>query len=271
MRQSHWTKVIVALSAAFFMMSTGCTPQSGKVTPIQTPARAVQSPIPPTVAPQPVQKDNGSVTEGCPAGSEAAIPELRNCCRERNWGKACDGGCWAAGVGEKLTRMCNGTKTSTSDCAQSPAKSKTTEWCAFHYNRRYCGISDSEWISHCKNGSSGVTNPGGNDCGKSPTKSLTRDWCNFHYNRRYCGISDAEWVQTCTPVQSSTAASLTTEAASSPTPSSSPTATSPTPHCKTTQNRSLPYPPCPQRTSAKTCEEGTNGKEEGQYCVWTGP
>lgn len=253
------------ISAFFVALVTliSCVPQGGTVKPVDKPALSVRNPTAPAAAPGAPQTVNTNPATGCPAGSEAAIPELRNCCRERNWGKACDGGCWQAGVGEKLSQMCNGNKTAASDCSQSPAKTNTSEWCSFHYNRRYCGVSDSEWISTCKTGSTGATpstpSSPGNDCNKSPAKTQTNDWCNFHYNRRYCGISDSEWVQTCTP-SSSTAVT--------PTPVQTTNAGT-TASCKTTQNRGFPYPPCPQRKSEKLCKEGPEGRENGRYCVWT--
>jgi hypothetical protein len=134
------------------ILSMSCMPQGQDVRTIARPtAAATLSPRPspqppPAIAPQ---NNQNSTIQGCPAGSESAIPELRTCCRERNWGKSCDGGCWAAGVGEKLRQMCNNSPSETKDCGQSPAKSKVTEWCNFHYNRRYCGISDSEWVKTC--------------------------------------------------------------------------------------------------------------------------
>lgn len=244
----------------------GCVQPDNSVRPVAKSTPAKIGPVS-TAAAEPTQTTTGnsaSVTGSCPAGSESAKAELRDCCRTRNWGKACDGGCWAAGVGEKLAQMCNGSKSAGNDCAQSPDKSKSGEWCNFHYNRRYCGISDSEWLATCKSSSAQNTPQApSNDCGSSPAKTQTRDWCNFHYNRRYCGISDAEWVQTCTPA-----------ATTAPVPSPTATATAntaATAPCKITQNRGFPYPPCMQRKTAKLCEEGTEGKEEGKYCVWTGP
>lgn len=176
-----------------------CTPKGGDIRTVQKPVPAVTASVIPPGTPAPrVTGSSPQTAAGCREGSEPAIPELRACCRERNWGKACDGGCWAEGVGEKLSRMCNAPQASASDCGNSPAKAQITEWCKFHFNRRYCGVPDSEWIGACKT-TAGSANPGGNDCANSPAKDKTKDWCNFHYNRRYCGISDSEWVQTCTP------------------------------------------------------------------------
>jgi hypothetical protein len=197
----------------------GCVQPDNSVRPVAKSTPAKIGPVS-TAAAEPTQTTTGnsaSVTGSCPAGSEPAKAELRECCRTRNWGKACDGGCWAAGVGEKLAQMCNGAKSA------------------------------------------------GNDCGSSPARTQTREWCNFHFNRRYCGISDAEWVQTCTPAAAATAAPVPSPAA---TATANSAATAP---CKITQNRGFPYPPCMQRKTAKLCEEGTEGKEEGKYCVWTGP
>lgn len=100
---------------------------------------------------QPARNDAPAVAEGtCPAGSEPAVAELRSCCKQRNWGQACDGGCWQAGVGEKLRKACTSSPAAGNDCASSPAKSAKSEWCSFHFNRRYCGISDADWLAHCK-------------------------------------------------------------------------------------------------------------------------
>ncbi|MFZ9520837.1 MAG: hypothetical protein ACO3A4_10195 [Silvanigrellaceae bacterium] len=250
-------------SIAFVSASMSCVQQDDSVRPVakNTPAKSI--PTSPAAA-QPAQTttENGkNPGSACPAGSEPATPDLRDCCRTRNWGKACDGGCWAAGVGEKLAQMCNGKASAGNDCSQSPDKSKTSEWCNFHYNRRYCGISDSDWLATCKSSPTQNTPQApSNDCGSSPAKTQTRDWCNFHYNRRYCGISDAEWVQTCTPASAASA---------SPAPAATSGSNTSAP-CKITQNRGFPYPPCPQRTTAKICEEGPEGKEAGKYCVWTG-
>ncbi len=254
---------------------TGCIPQGGDVRTIQRPVPAATPALTPIQAdvPQVTGSPSAPLTQGCNETSEPAIPELRACCKERNWGKACDGGCWAAGVGEKLRKMCSDSKAPSGDCANSPEKSKKTEWCSFHYNRRYCGISDSEWIATCKTAAAATAaEPASkpSDCGQSPEKSKTREWCDFHYNRRYCGVSDADWVQTCTPAPTP---KPTSTGANPPaaTPKASPAGTpaKSTGVCKTTQNRGFPFPPCPKRTTAKLCEEGQEGNENGRFCVWS--
>jgi hypothetical protein len=187
------------LSQLAFLLVIACIPKGGEVRTVQKPRPAITaSATPPNSNAPGLPSSSSQTATGCKEGSEPARPELRACCKERNWGQACDGGCWAEGVGEKLNRMCNAEKTPTSDCGNSPAKSQLTEWCKFHFNRRYCGVPDSEWISACKNDGAAAA-PAGNDCANSPAKDKVKDWCNFHYNRRYCGITDAAWVQACTP------------------------------------------------------------------------
>ncbi|NBX16806.1 MAG: hypothetical protein EBR09_05515 [Proteobacteria bacterium] len=254
---------------------TGCVPQ-GDVRTIQRPVPAASPSVSPNKPTLSAPVEAPQVAGGCKEGSEPAAVELRSCCKERNWGQACDGACWQEGVGAKLKKMCQGPTAPASDCAGGPDKSKKAEWCSFHYNRRYCGVTDADWLATCKNSASsgGAGSPTSsvslpNDCDKSPAKSQVRDWCNFHYNRRYCGITDAEWVKSCTPAP----------AASTPatTPAASPAAASPantatpakTGTCKITQNRGFPFPRCPDRKTAKLCEEGTNGNEKGFYCVWS--
>lgn len=165
---------MLVLAPVFIL--TGCIPQGGDVRTIQRPVPAATPALTPIQAdvPQVTGSPSAPLTQGCNESSEPAIPELRACCKERNWGKACDGGCWAAGVGEKLRKMCSDSKAPSGDCANSPEKSKKTEWCAFHYNRRYCGISDSEWLATCKTAAAAtsaepVSKP--SDCGQSPEKA----------------------------------------------------------------------------------------------------
>lgn len=133
----------------------GCVPQGGDMRAVQKPAPApAASPVstPRATATTTTTTTVGAPaqTGGCPSGSEPAVPELRSCCKARNWGEACDGGCWQAGVGAKLQQMCNNAQPSSNDCAQSPDKTQKKEWCSFHFNRRYCGISDAVWLQTCK-------------------------------------------------------------------------------------------------------------------------
>lgn len=142
-------KVFLIFSLLFV---ANCIPQQQAPSPGKPPRSAVNPPLQTTVLPvvtsTPPNQD--LTARGCPAGSEAAISELRACCRESRWGQSCDGNCWQAGVGEKLKKMCADKSAPVKDCDQSPDKTKTTEWCAFHFNRRYCGIPDSEWLKACK-------------------------------------------------------------------------------------------------------------------------
>lgn len=208
---------------------THCLPDTRKevprVQPRPTATPSAISSAQPVVSTTPLQSSNSSALD-CPSGSEAALPELRNCCRQRNWGQACDGDCWAAGVGEKLKQMCNASQASASDCAQTPAKSKINEWCAFHYNRRYCGVSDADWVKSCS--------ASANAAPASPAAPA----------RAPAALAPAATVRA--------------------------TATPATPACRITQNRGFPFPRCQDRKSAKICEEGVNGNEQGRYCVWTG-
>ena len=145
---SRTSSAVCASLVIVFLM--GCIPEATTIKKTTPPVTSTGNINPPPAAPPP--NDNPDTATVCPSGSEPARPELRSCCRENNWGKACDGGCWAEGVGEKLSRMCNAGQSSSkgNDCAQSPSKSQTSQWCAFHYNRRYCGVSDADWIQTCK-------------------------------------------------------------------------------------------------------------------------
>jgi hypothetical protein len=105
-----------------------------------------------TAIPTPTASD-GSSGGSCGAGREAATPELRDCCRQQRWGDACNGPCWDAGAAEKLRRVCVAGQTPSEpvkDCGQSPARENTQAWCDFHVNRRYCGVSDADWLKACR-------------------------------------------------------------------------------------------------------------------------
>lgn len=258
---------LLFLGCSQLIFQAGCVPQ-GDVRSIQRPVPATSPSVNPTQPQLSPPTDAPQNAEGCKAGSEPATSELRSCCKQRNWGQACDGACWQEGVGAKLKKMCLGASGPSSDCGNSPDKSRKSEWCSFHYNRRYCGVTDADWLATCKgSGTSGASSavvlP--NDCDKSPAKSQTRDWCDFHYNRRYCGISDSEWVQACTPAPSSSGPTATSPSTSAGTPTAPPKVGT----CKITENRGFPFPRCPDRKNAKLCEEGTNGNEKGRYCVWS--
>lgn len=125
-------------------------------TPTPTPTASATVPMMPG-ATSPRSNSNSSSdassTTSCGTGREAATPELRECCRQQRWGDACNGSCWDAGASEKLRRVCVAGQSPTEpvkDCGQSPSRENTQAWCDFHFNRRYCGISDADWLKACR-------------------------------------------------------------------------------------------------------------------------
>ncbi|MEY4066065.1 MAG: hypothetical protein RIR26_2273 [Pseudomonadota bacterium] len=130
-------------------------PAYGARTAIPTPTASAQAPVLP--APTAPRSNSNASSDGssgsCGAGREAATPELRDCCRQQRWGDACNGPCWDAGAAEKLRRVCVAGQTPSEpvkDCGQSPARENTQAWCDFHFNRRYCGVSDADWLKACR-------------------------------------------------------------------------------------------------------------------------
>lgn len=96
------------------------------------------------------QKGESELNRSCPDGSVPAVDTLKTCCSEKGWGESCNGPCWKEGVPEALAKLCQPETTPIKDCGESPKESDTKAWCDFHHNRRYCGVSDTDWLAQCK-------------------------------------------------------------------------------------------------------------------------
>lgn len=253
------------------LLGVSCKPAQGP-TPLaqgtQAPAVGVNAPLGATLNPI---GGSGAVT--CPSGSEAANASLRDCCLLRSQISTCNDACWPTGTSQDLAKSCKAEIKTGNDCDQSPSKESTDSWCDFHYSRRNCGVSDSEWLAACKASSQPAeahqATGGGNDCDKSPWTWLVinrKAWCDFHLIRRYCGVSDTEWIRHCEPDSPSEATRSTASPASSgQTTTTRGGATAPCRLANPSQ-RGWPVPPCPKRNTARECVAGP----DGSYCKWYG-